>query len=572
MIDVNLSGRGIRYLEQVLKEIKTPRQVRSLNLSRNELVVLSNELSKFTALTRLSLVGNKLREPLNFVKTLQLLPKLSELSIDAFSVAEMETIRRSLPRVKIDFVENVRKLDGGESQGSRILTGHFHIEPAIQAVEALAREYGSELDVRRELQEKLEDSIGRLWQEIDSKFEKSTIECFSAKAELELNNFLLGVLAEAMQMEKGGKVSLVLNLIRERNSNGIKFLFDNVIEKENAISSNLRLRGDLRSTRERLERAESALKSRKDLPRQVETMKTREPEKERVLRLKNLKSMINDFFETKRPKEEEALKLGKPFQTMSEHIQTIFFDRFGLKSIIDDKTLALQTAIREFEKDAEVHAFIKIITNKLPEEFFRLLGLAQKKLQKSLMFVLRHRLPHLSIKQLEELHQKTINSDIEVSDAQTLLQLFFHQEDAADIWSRVARSASQPPRQAAGRINDTSDRPFTLPFKDLLNASLKRIVDQQVAFLAPFAALFDQFDANSDGRLDESEFRAFFSKFSNLSNISFGVEKAMLKLDPAKTQIFCFSSCASFFSLPPASGLPCPVAALQSRFNLSDTQ
>lgn len=117
--------------------------------------------------------------------------------------------------------------------------------------------------------------------------------------------------------------------------------------------------------------------------------------------------------------------------TMAEHMESVYKEKFGVKSIINDFLLSLVTSLNEYESlGVDFYVFNKVLHHSLPEDFHELMRQVRKTLLSLYYLYLALSNPELKESDLQALLARTLHGTILTEEAIMLLNNVYSDEDA----------------------------------------------------------------------------------------------------------------------------------------------
>lgn len=77
---------------------------------------------------------------------------------------------------------------------------------------------------------------------------------------------------------------------------------------------------------------------------------------------------------------------------------------------------------------------------------------------------------------------------------------------------------------------------------------LRNIAERQVSYLKHMSLMFRHYDKEGEGKITEEQLRSMVSSMSELVHAEIDWEELIVSLDPAKTNVLCYSPVMEIFS------------------------
>jgi hypothetical protein len=245
--------------------------------------------------------------------------------------------------------------------------------------------------------------------------------------------------------------------------------------------------------------------------------------------LRQLKEVIEEVYLSKAKADLRAKETMQPRETMEQHLISYLNNRYGLKRLTGDWSQTLTKSIAKYEgEDPDIATFAAILRNEVEEDFK---GVADK-LKQSVKEYMRHlfksKFPYMSELNLKATLADKVVGTLEEQEWSEVLAFFYNQDDLEflrGLINDLAQSKATPMRQ--------------VPFANFLKVLLDFQLTGQRQFMLPFVKKFRQADADGDGQLTLSQFKAFVA----LCGLPDCMEELAGKADPFSTGQVCFSVC-----------------------------
>lgn len=281
----------------------------------------------------------------------------------------------------------------------------------------------------------------------------------------------------------------------------------------------------------------------------------------RVLTLRQLKDTIQEIYASKAKFDQKCTEGKQPRETMEQHMYTFLNQKYGLKGLIIEWASALISGIKRFSsEDNDVAVFGKILRNECDEEFRFVQSQVKETVAELMKMHLKGKFPLKTNSDVQDMLQDKFNGFLSEEEWTDIVKYMYNETDSDLLISLI------------GEVIQLKNYPIDTPTKnkltreELLNAKekersnngkiaysdlLKILLDFQLKghekFLSKFIKLFRRVDEDSNGVLNEMEFRELLA----FMEIGFSEEDNLRLLhlvDTYNNQQITFSECVSLFS------------------------
>lgn len=279
----------------------------------------------------------------------------------------------------------------------------------------------------------------------------------------------------------------------------------------------------------------------------------------RTLSLRQLKEIISDICTQKVRFDAKCREAKQPQETMEQYMYTYLNQHYGLKSLILDWATAILNAIAQFSaEDTEVGVFGKILKNECEEWYRDVLYKIRDEFDGVIKDVLRRRLRHKNEGELQDLLLKYTSEDkpgLEPQLWNEVLGQMCEPADAAKVKERIKamvreRSLGQfltgnAEKKAAGKVETG------LRYAEFLKLMMDFHLARHDKFISPFVMLFKSADSDTNGIINQDEFRAILLAMGDEMKVQWAEEEVLRMIgeaDPSGQQQITFSQCVSLFT------------------------
>lgn len=252
----------------------------------------------------------------------------------------------------------------------------------------------------------------------------------------------------------------------------------------------------------------------------------------RNLTIKQLKDYIDQINASKEKYDLKCNESHLPRETMEMHMYTYLNQRYGLSNLIIESAAAIIKAMQKYmHEDNDVAVFTKVFRNEIDEEFRKV----QTQIKETVADLLRihlkskHRLKSDEVI-TEHLKRKT-TGHLSQDEWKSVVKYMYSEEDSTTL-SEV--------------IHDTEGS-SPVAYGDFVKVLLDFQLHGHDRFLMRFREIFQSIDIDSDGVLNEEEFRDLVHRVSPTRNDD-EIAEQLESLDPNREKRITFSDAVSVMS------------------------
>lgn len=279
------------------------------------------------------------------------------------------------------------------------------------------------------------------------------------------------------------------------------------------------------------------------------------PARGKVLTLKQLKDTIDDIYASKTRYDVKCKEGGLPRETMEQHMYTFLNQRYGLREIIQDWATAVAQGVKHFAADDnDVAVFGKILRNDIDEEFRYVQRQLRDTVRELVRTQIKTRHPLKVAPVVNATVEKKMTGSLNEAEWTEIVRYMYNREDAVTLVALVRKTIhsqaapSRARRPAGGRPagpSPTEDNQIL--YREFLHLLLDFQLEGHERFLAPYAAVFREYDSDGNGIVNTEEFKMIAHALDN--GKSEGEIDTMASLiDPFGSQLITFSETVTFLS------------------------
>jgi hypothetical protein len=352
-------------------------------------------------------------------------------------------------------------------------------------------------------------------------------------------------------------IQLRLRMITNREANNLKTRSpsqnlketQNVLEMGNgnlSYQQRVRLRGKQSELNDKMENDNT---TKLDFMQNLASIKG---DNTKMILPSQLKSIIKDLVISKIKKNKSCLHAQIPIRTMREHIESSFRGKFGIQKLTSECLQSFYSSLKEYEsQEAEFFVFDRIVSNILPEEFFALIYQIRQILNETYFHIFISQSQKLSLKEINLLFSKSVSGFIQSQHASAIIRLLYSENDAEFLCKVIENLNSKvsPQSSKLRRSKDTEGQEYSvIKYSVFEHIVIRYVTEKQLVYLSRITQYFKKFDPEDEGKITEENFQALVAHVSGVVKFEVDCDEIMVCLDPARTEVFCFSQIISYFS------------------------
>ena len=291
----------------------------------------------------------------------------------------------------------------------------------------------------------------------------------------------------------------------------------------------------------------------------------------KILTLRQLKEIIEEIYLSKTKYDERCLMNKMPRETMEQHMYNYLNTKYGLKSLILEWASTIVASIKKHAtKDNDVAVFGKILKNECDEEFRMVQLQVKETVQELLRMNLKNKNPMRNSSDIQDMINERISGYLYQEEWNFIILYMYNEEDSAYLTQEISKAIKRkqhlnvltPPKGKLSReeVILLKEKEKLIKTRVLYKDFMKVLLDFQLQghekFLTHFTQLFRQFDLDSDGIINEEEFRELV-QMMDLGFSEHDVIRLLQIIDPYDNQQITFSEAVTLFSteLIPLEGM-----------------
>ena len=282
-----------------------------------------------------------------------------------------------------------------------------------------------------------------------------------------------------------------------------------------------------------------------------------------------LLQLIDEIYRSKSISNQKCEELGKPIETMEQHLYKFLNQKFGLKSLTIEYASAIIKGIKDYSNsNSEICLFGMILRNELEENTINILNQIKIVMNDTLNYFLTEKYPNKNIGEITILVNECKKGFVDEDIWNKIIECFFLKDNNAfenvrnKIYNYIERVLQKSndfmnkkpdfemTREEKGFVEEMRNYPRKITFYDLLNILLDYHIRTRSKYLTNFKIFFKKYDTNNDGILSKKELILFIREMNlfDESVINENIDLLLRKLPNCeKYNSFSFSEVLSLF-------------------------
>jgi hypothetical protein len=282
-----------------------------------------------------------------------------------------------------------------------------------------------------------------------------------------------------------------------------------------------------------------------------------------------LLQLIDEIYRSKSISNQKCEEVGKPIETMEQHLYVFLNQKFGLKSLTIEYASAIIKGIKDYSNsNSEICLFGMILRNELEENTINILNQIKIVMNDTLQYFLSEKYPSKNAGEINDLVNECKKGFVDEDIWNKIIECFFLKDNNAfenvknkiyNYIERVLKKSndfmSKKPdfdmtREEKGFVEEMRNYPRKITFYDLLNILLDYHIRTRSKYLTNFKSYFKKFDNNNDGILTKKELILFIRELNlfDESVVNENIDLLLRKLPNCeKYNSFSFSEVLALF-------------------------
>ena len=282
-----------------------------------------------------------------------------------------------------------------------------------------------------------------------------------------------------------------------------------------------------------------------------------------------LLQLIDEIYRSKSISNQKCEEVGKPIETMEQHLYVFLNQKFGLKSLTIEYASAIIKGIKDYSNsNSEICLFGMILRNELEENTINILNQIKIVMNDTLQYFLSEKYPSKNAGEINDLVNECKKGFVDEDIWNKIIECFFLKDNNAfenvknkiyNYIERVLKKSndfmSKKPdfdmtREEKGFVEEMRNYPRKITFYDLLNILLDYHIRTRSKYLTNFKIYFKKFDNNNDGILTKKELILFIRELNlfDESVVNENIDLLLRKLPNCeKYNSFSFSEVLALF-------------------------
>ena len=282
-----------------------------------------------------------------------------------------------------------------------------------------------------------------------------------------------------------------------------------------------------------------------------------------------LLQLIDEIYRSKSISNQKCEEIGKPIETMEQHLYVFLNQKFGLKSLTIEYASAIIKGIKDYSNsNSEICLFGMILRNELEENTINILNQIKIVMNDTLQYFLSEKYPSKNAGEINDLVNECKKGFVDEDIWNKIIECFFLKDNNAfenvknKIYNYIERVLKKSndfmnkkpdfdmTREEKGFVEEMRNYPRKITFYDLLNILLDYHIRTRSKYLTNFKSYFKKFDNNNDGILTKKELILFIRELNlfDESVVNENIDLLLRKLPNCeKYNSFSFSEVLALF-------------------------
>ena len=282
-----------------------------------------------------------------------------------------------------------------------------------------------------------------------------------------------------------------------------------------------------------------------------------------------LLQLIDEIYRSKSISNQKCEELGKPIETMEQHLYKFLNQKFGLKSLTIEYASAIIKGIKDYSNsNSEICLFGMILRNELEENTINILNQIKIVMNDTLNYFLTEKYPNKNAGEINDLVNECKKGFVDEDIWNKIIECFFLKDNNAldnvrnKIYNYIERVLQKSndfmnkkpdfemTREEKSFVEEMRNYPRKITFYDLLNILLDYHIRTRSKYLTNFKIFFKKYDTNNDGILSKKELILFIREMNlfDESIVNENIDLLLRKLPNCeKYNSFSFSEVLSLF-------------------------
>ena len=282
-----------------------------------------------------------------------------------------------------------------------------------------------------------------------------------------------------------------------------------------------------------------------------------------------LLQLIDEIYRSKSISNQKCEELGKPIETMEQHLYKFLNQKFGLKSLTIEYASAIIKGIKDYSNsNSEICLFGMILRNELEENTINILNQIKIVMNDTLNYFLTEKYPNKNAGEINDLVNECKKGFVDEDIWNKIIECFFLKDNNAldnvrnKIYNYIERVLQKSndfmnkkpdfemTREEKSFVEEMRNYPKKITFYDLLNILLDYHIRTRSNYLTNFKSYFNKYDTNNDGILSKKELILFIREMNlfDESIVNENIDLLLRKLPNCeKYNSFSFSEVLSLF-------------------------
>ena len=306
----------------------------------------------------------------------------------------------------------------------------------------------------------------------------------------------------------------------------------------------------------------------------------------RLLTMKMIKDIIYNIYNSKNNYNNKCIEKKQPKETMEEYMYTYLNCKYGLKNMVIEWATNIINGIKNYSHiDNEICLFGKILRNDLDESCQYIMPKLKKKIEESIIKVLKKEYEFKRDEEIHEYKNKLIKNRLPLNLVKLILPNIYNHSEIEKILPKITEKVNEYKIKVANNeiidknnnilyglscLNDKNNsyhnklsrieinqkliekenESLTIGYDELTNICHELEVEIKENYLKPFIDTFKLIDEDNDGILNEIQFINLIKalKIYNENNFRNEIKGILNLIDPYGYEKFIFTECVQVLS------------------------
>ncbi len=291
----------------------------------------------------------------------------------------------------------------------------------------------------------------------------------------------------------------------------------------------------------------------------------------RELTLNMMKDIIKEIYQSKIEYDKKCIECKLPRETMEQHMYNYLNTKYGLKNLVIEWASSIILGIKQYSsEDSDVCLFGKILRNEQEEESRVVLSKLRTTVNDLLEMKIKAKNPLKTRGEIQSIIKQKKEGFLLEEEWKGIL-ISIHPKDEAEIIEKrimkIIKNTNEEKKnnyieklKSENRNNiltreqlnqvERMKEDYDITYKEFMHVISEYQINYRDKYLKSFISIFQQYDTDRNGVIDESQFREMVLNIKCTKEKGERYIKLLLeKVDPYNYKRITFSECVTLFSL-----------------------